>query len=61
MNKIVTLPYDPEGKPLDWAIKHCPSYITNDIHLAKYNVYSNHIDYYFSDERDVVLFTLRWL
>jgi len=25
----VTLPYDPEWKALEWAKKHCQSYISN--------------------------------
>ena len=56
----VTLPYDPIWAPLEWAKKHCPSYITNDIH--KYgNSYDNkRIDYFFSDKRDVTMFILKW-
>jgi len=56
----VTLPYDPIWAALEWAKKHCSSYITNDIH--KYgNSYDNkRIDYFFRDEKDAIWFTLRW-
>ena len=52
----VTLPYDPEWKALEWAKKHCPSYISNQAGVCDFrSVY-----YFFSDERDVTLFTLKW-
>jgi len=57
----VTLPYDPIWKPLDWAKKYCPSYITNDVHCDGYNTYDNtKIDYFFGNEKDAMWFTLRW-
>jgi hypothetical protein len=58
----VTLAYDPVWRPLTWAKENCPSYITNDVH--KNTGKSGHgvqIDYFFSDEKDATLFTLRWL
>ena len=59
---IVTLPYDPTWQALDWAKKHCDSYITNDVHKDEYNMYDHKkIDYFFSDEREALLFTLAWL
>ncbi len=56
----VTLPYDPLWVPLEWAKKHCSSYISNNIH--KYgNSYDNkRIDYFFRDEKDAIWFTLKW-
>ena len=57
----VTLPYDPEWKALEWAKKHCTSYTTNTVLTTSVHAgdcYS--IVYYFSDERDVTLFTLKW-
>lgn len=61
MSTIVTLPYDPVWAPLDWVKKNCPSYITNDLHQDGYYTYDNtKVDYFFSDERDATLFTLRW-
>lgn len=58
---IVTLPYDPTWQALEWAKKHCPSYITNDVHPYGYNTYDRKkIDYFFSDEKDVIWFKLRW-
>ena len=57
----VTLPYDPVWKPLEWAKKHCPSYITNNLHCDGYNTFDNSkIDYLFSDEKDAMMFILRW-
>jgi len=61
MNKKVTLLYDPTWQALYWAKKHCPSYVTSDIHQIGYNSYvENKIDYFFHDEKDAVFFTLRW-
>jgi hypothetical protein len=57
----ITLPYDPLWIALDWAKEHCPSYITNDVHMDGYNTYDNSkIDYHFSDEKDALMFLLRW-
>ena len=57
----VTIPYHPFWEPLVWAKEHCPSYITNDMHQDGYNTYDHtKIDYHFSDEKDYVLFMLRW-
>jgi hypothetical protein len=57
----VTIPYDPDWPALQWAKENCPSYITNTAEVvgpvgdSKYVVH-----YYFSNERDVVVFSLRW-
>jgi hypothetical protein len=67
MSMHATLPYDPKWQALAWAKEHCPSYITNDVHPNGHHK-SYHrggyldyeIDYFFSDERDAVLFLLRW-
>ena len=57
----VTIPYDPDWRPLVWAKEYCPSYITNDMHQDGYNTYDHtKVDYHFSDERDVIAFMLRW-
>lgn len=65
MNKnYVTLPYDLGQKPLKWAKQNCPSYITNRAHpapLVGYKMYDNSkIDYFFSDEKDMLMFAMRW-
>lgn len=61
MGLTVTLPYDSNWKALAWAKEHCPSYITNDVHMRGYNDFdTTKIDYFFGDERDVVAFVLRW-
>jgi hypothetical protein len=62
MATIVTLPYDPLWRALDWAKEHCPSYITNDIHMCQYNSYDDkRIDYFFGDGQDALIFALKWL
>jgi hypothetical protein len=53
----VTIPLYPFRKALDWAKENCPSYITNDLHQDGYN---DKIDYHFSDEKDALIFALRW-
>jgi hypothetical protein len=61
MNITVTLPWDPMWTALDWVKEHCPSYISNDVHMDGYNTYDHtKIDYFFSDQRDAVIFALRW-
>jgi hypothetical protein len=61
MNRYVTLPYRPFAEPLNWAKEHCPSYITNDVHMDGYNSYDNSkIDYFFNDDKDALMFMLRW-
>jgi hypothetical protein len=55
----VTLPYDPLWKPLEWAMKHCPSYITNDMHRDGDNS-CDKIDYFFGNEKDALIFLLKW-
>jgi hypothetical protein len=65
MSIIVTLPYNPVWEELDWLKKHCPSYITNDVHR-----YINddgfelgdvdRTDYFFGDEKEALMFRLRW-
>ena len=58
----VTIPYDVAWPALAWAKKYCASYITNDMHCDGYNTYDqSKIDYFFGDEKDAVMFTLRWL
>jgi hypothetical protein len=54
---IVTLIYDSEWEALAWAKKYCPSYITNEMNINGQGV---SIDYYFGDEKDLILFKLRW-
>lgn len=56
----VTLPYSPFREPLDWAKKHCSSYITSDMHKYDNSYDSSRIDYFFSDEKDAMWFALRW-
>jgi hypothetical protein len=58
---IVTLPYDPVWEAMTWAKENCPSYITNDMHQDGYNTYDNtKIDFFFGDEKEALMFMLRW-
>lgn len=50
----VTLPYDPMWKALDWAKKHCPSYITNS------SGPDGTIMYYFGNKNEALMFKLKW-
>lgn len=45
-------------QPLVWAKKHCKSYITNDA-VQKNGIY--YYRFYFGQEKDIMLFMLRWL
>jgi hypothetical protein len=64
----VTLPYDPDWKALAWAKEYCSSYITNKAsnttRLKRVSssgwVNDSSIVYYFGDEKDALLFALRW-
>jgi hypothetical protein len=57
----VTLPYDPMWRAVEWALKNCPSYITNDAHMIGYNSYDNtYIDYFFGDKNEALMFKLKW-
>lgn len=62
MSYTVTLPYDPVWRPLDWAREHCPSYITNTVNKTNVSFFNRkfQIDYIFGEERDAVLFALKW-
>ena len=62
MSKVVTLPYDPVWTALTWAKKNCSSYITNDVHKNTNEPGRGvQIDYFFGEEKDAVLFSLKWL
>jgi len=50
----VTLPYDPLWRAVDWAIKNCPSYITNTAQPG------GKICYYFINEAEATMFKLKW-
>lgn len=60
MSYVVTIEYDPTWKALAWAKKHCPSYITNDVH--SYRKYGGpvDVDYFFYNEADAIWFKLMW-
>jgi len=50
----VALPYDTTWAALKWAKDNCPSYITNS------STPEGKIVYYFGQEKDAMIFTLRW-
>ena len=61
----VTIPHDPLWLALDWAKKYCPSYITNDVSVESRHIFhldsiGYKIDYFFSDEKDALMFMLKW-
>lgn len=44
-----------------WAKKQCPSYITVDITVdIEAENRARHYNFYFSEEKDYVMFVLRW-
>jgi hypothetical protein len=57
----VTLPYDPAWTPLEWAKKHCLSYITNIAAKPRPGSTDMFIEYVFGNEQDAVFFSLKWL
>lgn len=57
MSTSVVLEYDPSWQALMWAKKNCSSYITNNSSLESDTYY---IHYFFSEEKDAILFALRW-
>jgi hypothetical protein len=56
----ITIPYSPLWEPLDWAKENCPSYITNDLHRNGCIYDHRKIDYFFADEKDALMFALKW-
>jgi hypothetical protein len=61
MDMTVTIPLSSSWQALTWAKEHCPSYITNDMHMDGYNTYDkNKLDFHFSEEKDAIMFMLRW-
>jgi hypothetical protein len=67
MSYNVIISYDPSWEPLKWAKDHCDSYITNKAvttlgeRITVPDYYNNYdVVYYFSDEKDAVMFKLRW-
>lgn len=58
--------YSPISKPfweteemLKFAKENCPSYITNDVEVRKPHEWYYH-RFYFGDEKDYIVFVLRW-
>ncbi len=64
---IVTLPFNEQWEEaVVWAKRNCPSYITNDtsriiiLDIVSMYPYRTVVNYYFGDEKDAVMFQLRW-
>lgn len=61
VENIVAIPYDVTWKAVDWAKKNCPSYVTNYVLEEKVKMTQRPIIcYVFSDEKDAIIFALRW-
>lgn len=63
MSYTVVLPYDPSWQALEWAKQHCSSYIINQSQSRPGSTFSNRqydIVYYFGNENDAIMFSLRW-
>jgi hypothetical protein len=63
MSYTVTLSCDPVEPRNNWAKENCPSYITNVLDYVGPGgglVAELSIKYYFGEEKDAVLFALRW-
>lgn len=62
LNTYVDIPapilYVPEYEPLEWAKKHCKSYLATDAVQDRQGNY--YYRFFFSDEKDVAWFSLRW-
>lgn len=54
----VTNPFDHTEKMLVWAKVNCPSYIKNDVVEKSRDNW--HHRFYFGNEKDYLLFVLRW-
>ena len=54
---VATPSSKPGFEPLLWAKKNCPSYITNDA-VQKQGEY--YYRFYFGNEKDQLMFLLRW-
>ena len=62
MSIIVTLPYDPTWKALEWIKKQdMNGYITNTATCPSSPRGDYSINYYFSDEKSAAWFALKWL
>ena len=57
-NNYVDLPYPVSYESVSWVKKHCPSYITNEA-VKKKGIY--YYRFYFSEEKDQMMFALRWV
>jgi hypothetical protein len=61
--KYVTIPLvvAVTSGPFKWAKEHCPSYIENRLHPDGNNTFNTaKVDYFFEDDRDAIMFILRW-
>ena len=62
MRYIVTLPHIHEWHPGSWAKEHCPSYLSATAHIrVGRDLPPSKVEYHFEDEKDVVIFSLKWL
>lgn len=53
----ISEPYQTTQEMLSWAKEHCASFLTNDVEKRTDDWYYR---FYFADEKDMLMFTLRW-
>ena len=61
MRYTVTLPHEYEWHPGTWATDNCPSYLSATAYWNVEDPDTSMGEYHFADEKDVVMFTLKWL
>jgi hypothetical protein len=62
MRYTITLPHDYEWHPGTWAKDNCPSYLSATAHLMfGENLPKSTVEYHFAEEKDAMIFSLRWL
>lgn len=62
MRYTVTLPHKYEWHPATWAKDNCPSYLSATAHICVgRDLPASKVEYHFEDEKDVAIFTLRWI
>jgi hypothetical protein len=60
MRYTVTLPHDYEWHPGTWAKENCASYLSSTAYMKEEQIDST-IEYHFAEEKDAMIFSLRWL
>ena len=61
MRHTVALPFIHEWHPGTWAKDHCLSYLSATAYWNVEDPDTSIVEYHFEDEKDVAIFTLRWI